>query len=290
MVKIKIKKKSHCASQMLLGTPKRKIGKPFVKWIGGKMSVIDHLIGAMPKEFGAYYEPFLGGGALFFAQGFKSKRSFLSDVNSELVNAYRTVADLPEQLISRLRKHQHLNSHDYYYEVRASHPKSEVARAARLLYLLKTCFNGLYRENSKGTFNAAYGYYKKPDVVQEENIRACADALSRASVSEKPFWELRPRAGDFVYFDPPYHGAYRRYNAKQFSEDDQIRLRDMALRLAQRGVFVMISSSSTDFINGIYADPVFRKRIVLARRTVSRTSNRRGKEGELLITTYKEEA
>jgi len=260
--------------------------RPFVKWIGGKRSVINHLIDSMPDTFNCYHEPFVGGGALFFAEGFKSDKRSISDINPELVNAYQTVADKPEELIKALRVHARKNSKEYYYVVRASNPRSDVHRAARLLYLLKTCFNGLYRENSKGMFNASWGYYKNPDIVQEDNIRAGSEVLKGVKITHQPCWNIRPLKGDLVYLDPPYHDSYTQYNADQFNEEDQVNLRNMALRLSRRGVSVMLSNSDNQFIRDLYSDPVFRIQVVYAKRTVSRDASKRGREGELLITTY----
>jgi len=266
--------------------PQVSVATPFVKWIGGKRSVIDHLQNSMPKEFGHYYEPFIGGGALFFAQHGKIRSASISDLNGDLVNAYRVVQKCPKDLIEELRKHAASNCEEYYYQVRASSPQTKIQQAARLLYLLKTCFNGLYRENASGRFNASWGYYKKPDIVQESNIMACSEALQRIIIKERPCWAIRPKEGDLVYLDPPYHDSYVGYNADCFNERDHVRLRDMALRLARRGVFVMISNSNTEFVQKIYDMAPFRKKVVMAKRTVSRKASSRGLEGELLITTY----
>lgn len=260
--------------------------KPFVKWIGGKRSVINHLVESMPKEFNCYHEPFVGGGALFFHEGWKSDKASISDVNGELVNAYKMVAEKPRQLIKELREHSRNNGKDYYYVVRASKPRSDIRRAARLLYLLKTCFNGLYRENASGQFNAAWGYYKNPDIIQEDNIMACHEVLQGVRITEQQCWNVKPHVGDLVYFDPPYHDSYTQYNADQFNSEDQEHLRNMALRLANRGVFVMLSNSDNQFVRDLYSDPVFRIQVVYAKRTVSRDASKRGREGELLITTY----
>jgi DNA adenine methylase len=260
--------------------------RPFVKWIGGKRSVIDHLRLSLPKTFKRYYEPFIGGGALFFAEGYKSAGASISDLNGELINAYQIVALHPEELIEALKVHASKSEHDYYYEVRANIPPDRIGRAARLLYMLKTCFNGLYRENAKGEFNASWGYYKQADVVQPENIRACSKALAGVSITERPCWNVRPSEGDFIYFDPPYYDSYVGYNAKRFDTADHIRLRNMALRLARKGVSVMISNSDEPFVRELYSDPVFRKQVVCAKRLVGGTTGNRGPEGELLITTY----
>jgi len=260
--------------------------KPFVKWIGGKRSVINHLIESMPATFNRYHEPFAGGGALFFAEGCNSDKASISDVNPELINAYQMVADKPEQLIAELRKHTKNNSKEYYYSTRASSPSTDVARASRLLYLLKTCFNGLYRENASGGFNASWGYYKNPDIVQEDNIRACSEVLAGVKITHQPCWNIRPSEGDLVYLDPPYYDSYTQYNADQFNEEDQVHLRNMALRLARRGVHVMLSNSDNKFVRDLYSDPIFRIQVVYAKRTVSRDASKRGREGELLITTY----
>ena len=259
---------------------------PFVKWIGGKRSVIDHLKNSMPSEFGRYYEAFVGGGALFFSEHERMERASLSDLNGDLINAYQVVAKYPQQLIGELQKMKKLNSKEFYYLVRAKQPSNQIKRAARLLYLLKTCFNGLYRENSKGGFNSSWGYYKDPDITQEQNIMACSAALKGVILRNRPCWMVKPKAGDFVYMDPPYHDSYVGYNADCFDEGDHVKLRNLALKWARQGVFVMISNSNTDFVQKLYDEKPFHKQVVMAKRTVSRKASSRGLEGELLITTY----
>jgi len=257
---------------------------PFVKWIGGKRSVINHLKENLPS-FNSYHEPFVGGGALFFAEGYRHT-GCISDVNPELINAYSVVKDNPADLISELGVHSKKNEESYYYKVRASKPRSKVRRAARLIYLLRTCFNGLYRENSKGGFNASWGFYKNPNITQEDNIMACSAALRDTEVCHQPCWDINPDSGDFVYFDPPYYDSYTQYNANQFNEADQVRLRDMAVRLHEGGVSVMLSNSDNEFVRNLYSGSMFTLRQVYAKRTVSRKSSSRGPEAELLITTY----
>ncbi|NPA58653.1 MAG: Dam family site-specific DNA-(adenine-N6)-methyltransferase, partial [Aquificae bacterium] len=181
--------------------------RPFVKWAGGKRQVVKTLMENLPDSFGRYFEPFVGGGALLFE--LLPERAVINDINGELINAYTVIRDYPEELIESLKKHK--NERDYYYKMRAILPDSltPVERASRFIYLNKTCFNGLYRENSKGQFNVPFGRYKNPNIPDRENIMAVSHFLNSADVViyNLDYREIVPplaRAGDFVYLDPPY--------------------------------------------------------------------------------------
>jgi DNA adenine methylase len=263
--------------------------RPFLKWAGGKGKLIQQYIPYLPKKFKTYYEPFLGGAAVFFYLNPPS--GTLTDINAELVNAYRCVRDNVEELILNLEAHQLRHCRDYYYEVRQSPGVTNIEKAARLIYLNKTCFNGLYRENSKGAFNVPIGKYKNPKICNSALLRSVSAALQNAQINVRPFEDILEHASscdDFVYFDPPYHPlsptsnftAYSRYS---FSQDDQIRLKYVFAELAERGVKVMLSNSDCKFIRELYSD--FNINSIIAPRLINSDARKRGNITELLITS-----
>jgi DNA adenine methylase len=267
------------------------VATPFVKWVGGKRSIMDALKAHLPKDFNHYYEPFIGGGALFFELHRKLRKAYLSDTNSDLVMAYSAVQRIPEELLELLREHARKHSEEYYYEMRDKHHLQNPAEiAARLLYLNKTCYNGLWRVNSKGEFNVPIGRYKNPGIVQEENILTCCQALQGVDIRLATFDEIKPVEGDFVYFDPPYHpmddASFTRYAKLDFNEQDQVRLRDFALKLHNQGVNVMLSNSDTPFIRNLYGSKAFQIATVQALRLVNCKANKRNAVSEVLITNY----
>lgn len=264
---------------------------PFVKWVGGKRSIMDELIKRCPKSFGTYWEPFVGGGALFFALRQQLKEAVLSDLNLDLIIAYKAIQREPDALIKELKLFARRHSEEFYYQIRNQHEQDEPLRvAARLLYLNKTCYNGLWRVNSKGQFNVPVGRYDNPDIVQEENVRACHKTLQGISIEYGEFSRITPRRGDFVYFDPPYHPtdstAFTEYEKSGFTETNQKALHDFALSLHKKGVFVMLSNSDTDYIRALYSEKAFKVETVQAPRMVNCKSNKRNNVNELLIRTF----
>jgi DNA adenine methylase len=268
----------------------QEIARPFLKWAGGKSQLIQQYIPYFPPTFTNYYEPFLGGGALFFH--LLPKVSILTDINAELVNVFRCVRDEVEPLIASLHKHQMNHSKEYYYCVRLMQGSSPLERAARFIYLNKTCFNGLYRENSKGEFNVPIGKYKNPKICNAALLRSVSAALQSAQIEVKPFEAVLQSAWnseDFVFFDPPYHplsptSNFTAYSRNSFNEADQIRLRDVFVELARRGVKVMLSNSDCLFIRNLYCD--FNIYEISASRMINSNAKKRGKISELLITSY----
>ena len=270
--------------------------RPFLKWAGGKRQLLVELrarFGSEPLQ-GRYFEPFVGGGALFFdlyRRGLLSrKKSQLSDTNQNLLDAYVCVQQDVEKLIVLLEGHASAHGHDHYYSVRAEVPKNQVARAARIIYLNKTCFNGLYRENSKGAFNVPMGRYKKPLICDPENMRLVAKALGRAKLVQQPFAAVLDDAvaGDFVYFDPPYHplsktSSFTSYAKGGFGEDEQRALADVFRELSRRGVMALLSNSMTPLVAKLYQDKAYRFDKVYASRNVNSRGDRRGKVTEALI-------
>ncbi|NER78171.1 MAG: DNA adenine methylase [Leptolyngbya sp. SIO1D8] len=267
--------------------------RPFLKWAGGKGRLIQQYQPYFPSQFRRYYEPFLGGGAIFFHLSDRCQRAVLADLNQELVNVYRCVRDEVETVIQWLERHRLDHSHTHYYQVRAQNMLSSSSeRAARLIYLNKTCFNGLYRENSKGQFNVPMGRYKKPKICDVSTLRLASKALQHTEIICDPFTEILRRAKtqeDFVYFDPPYHpisatSNFTGYNRYGFSADDQTRLQKTFASLAEQGVSVMLSNSDCPFIRDLYQDFFIHE--IQASRAINSNARRRGKISELLITSY----
>lgn len=264
--------------------------KPFLKWAGGKSRLIAQYQPYLPKNVRTYYEPFLGGGALFFH--LKPQRAILSDINPELVNVYVCVRDCVEAVIATLENHAAHHSQAYYYQVRNDEPRSSVEKAARLIYLNRTCFNGLYRVNRHGQFNVPMGRYKNPRICNPELLRATSDVLKNATLTEQPFDQIlteSPSEQDFVYFDPPYHplsdtSNFTAYSRSVFGETEQIRLRDAFAALSERGAKVALSNSDCPFVRVLYQG--FQIHTISATRAINSQPAKRGKITEVLVTSY----
>jgi len=262
---------------------------PFVKWAGGKRSIVHELVARLPKQYGKYYEPFVGGAALFFE--LLPRQAFLSDINFDLVLAYNAIKkDLPK-LLEVLRQHSVCHSEEYYYKLRNRHDiEDPIEIVARFLYLNRTCYNGLYRVNRKGEFNVPIGSYANPDVVREKALTACSRALQNVTIEYRNFSDIKPIAGDFVYFDPPYHPtndtSFTKYSKMDFTEKDQVLLAEFATKLHKDGVRVMLSNSNTKFIRDLYKSNIFKTAIVNAPRVVNCKPNGRNAVEEVLIVNY----
>lgn len=264
--------------------------RPFLKWAGGKNQLIQQYMRYFPKDFQTYYEPFLGGGAVFFYLNPPS--AVLTDINAELVNAYCCVKDNVEELIALLAVHQLKHCKEYYYEVRQWNRLTDIEKAARLIYLNKTCFNGLYRENSKGEFNVPFGQYKNPKICNPLLLRSVSAALQKAQIAVRSFEDILNYASscnDFVYFDPPYHpisptSNFTAYSRDAFSQDDQIKLQAVFVELARRGVKVMLSNSDCIFIRELYCD--FNIYSISASRVINSKAHKRGRISEVLVVSY----
>ncbi|MEO1132895.1 MAG: DNA adenine methylase [Cyanobacteria bacterium J06639_1] len=265
--------------------------KPFLKWAGGKRRLLAQYEPHWPQFEGAYLEPFVGSGAVFFH--WQPQRSHLSDINPELVNAYQCVRDYLPELEKQLALHRDRHGRDYYYATRSLSPQdlSPVQRAARLIYLNKTCFNGLYRENSRGEFNVPMGKYKKPSILQSDVLRAASEALQGVDVDLAPFWEVGDRAqpGDFVYFDPPYYplnatSRFTAYTRHAFGDAEQVQLRDLFATFRERGILAAVSNSDCPQVRELYAE--FRSIEISAERAINSKGDRRGRIGELLVLNY----
>ena len=279
-------------------TPRiRATPRPFLKWVGGKGQLLPALLAAF-REAGSitrYHEPFVGGGALFFELkrlGMLGRnKSYLSDANTRLIETYEAVRDETDTLVQQLRAHAALHGKEHYYATRAAIPTDRAARAARVIYLNRTCFNGLYRENSRGEFNVPMGRYVNPLICDEENLRAVAAALRDAKLSSRTFHDSAKdvKSGDFVYFDPPYDplsttASFTSYHKDDFGRADQKELSETFRELDKRGARVLLSNSDTPYIRKLYKG--FRIEQVMASRQVNSRADRRGKIAELLVRNY----
>lgn len=271
---------------------------PVFKWGGGKRQLLDKILPKIPP-YTRYYEPFIGGAAVLFGE--KPPYAVINDFNEELVNTYRVIRDNPEELIRLLEYHRSHNSVDYFYEIRAwdRNPDkyallSNVEKAARTVYLNKTCFNGLYRVNKNGFFNTPCGKYQKPEIVNAERIRAIHEYLStnRIDIRCGDYKDALKhiRAGAFVYFDPPYmppengDGTFTQYTVDGFDKDKQRELKKICDMLTKKGVKFMLSNSCCTFIKDLYKD--YSIEIVQARRNVSANAEKRMLIDEVLVTNY----
>lgn len=262
--------------------------KPFVKWVGGKRRVVKELTERIPKKINNYYEPFVGGGALFYEMVGNVKSSNLSDLNADLIVSYEIIKSKPLELIEALKIHKNNHNKEYYYKIRdLQNIEDPVQNAARFIYLLATCYNGLYRVNQNNKFNTPIGSYVNPNILDEDNIKANNLLLQNVEIKYQDFSKINPSEGDFVYFDPPYHPtdsqSFTKYVKNGFTEKDQERLRDFALSLVKKNVNIMISNSDTAFVNDLYKKH-FKIEKVAAPRMVNCKSDKRNPVMELLIT------
>ena len=275
--------------------------RPFIKWAGGKSQLLPRFELLYPPagEIGRFIEPFVGSGAVFFQVRslLRPRRVILADGNAELINAWECVRGSVEPLARRLARHQKLHSQEHYYAVRDQDPAklTRIARAARLLYLNTTCFNGLYRVNRDGRFNVPMGRYESPRILDTANLRAASRALKGVRMKVAHFRETLEyaRKGDFVYFDPPYFplsatAHFTSYSALDgkavFDEEDQRELADVFTRLARRGCRVMLSNSDCEFVHRLYRR--FRIFSVTARRSINSRGDRRGQIREAVVLSY----
>jgi len=269
--------------------------RPVLKWAGGKGRLLPELIGRLPASFATYHEPFVGGGALFFrlaSQG-RLTHAYFSDINPALIGVYIALRDCVDDVIEILKGHRH--DEDYYYEIRALDPAalSLAERAARIIFLNKTCYNGLYRENRSGQFNVPFGRYKNPKICDEPNLRAASAALRHVDLEQRHFSTVleAARPGDFVYFDPPYHplsntSNFTSYSKDGFGEQDQVQLRDVFAELTRRGVRAMLSNSSAPLIYELYSP--YAVHTVYAARAINSRAAARGKIAEVIVCNYDE--
>ena len=273
---------------------KNKLVAPVVKWVGGKRQIIDQIIKYVPKTFSTYYEPFLGGGAVLFE--LQPKKFVVNDINGELINIYEVIKDNVEELIADLKRHK--NEEDYFYQIREIDRDKEgykkltrIQRASRIIFLNKTCYNGLFRVNKAGEFNVPFGNYKNPNIVNEITLRAVSNYFSkaRAAFTCKDFEEVLKGAGkgDFVYLDPPYDpvsdtASFTGYDKGGFDRDEQKRLKKACDQLHEKGIKFLLSNSATDFIKDLYRE--YRIEIIQAKRAINSKADKRGEIDEVLVT------
>ena len=266
---------------------------PIVKWVGGKRQLMFELIKNMPKTYNRYFEPFIGGGALFFE--LQPENGYISDLNEELINLYSVVRDNVYALIDDLRKHD--VSKEYFIKIRNLDRTnkytnlSDVEKASRFIYLNRTCFNGMYRVNSLGQFNVPFGNYKNPRIVDTENLINCSKLLQKTEMLCSDFTEIlnKVKKGDFVYLDPPYvplneTSSFTSYTKDGFDIDMQFKLRDVCNELDTMGVMFMLSNSDTELVNEMYSNYAIKK--VYASRAINANANGRGKITEVLVRNY----
>ena len=276
------------------------IPKPFVKWAGGKRQLIPILNENLPKTFGTYFEPFLGGGALLFHMLIErnGQKCSISDLNSDLVLSYTTIRDRAESLINSLKNHEknyQKDSKSYYYSIRESNPRSQIEKTSRLIFLNRTCFNGLYRVNSKGKFNVPLGKYTNPNIVNEDNLRSVSNILqsSRVDIKCRDFEAILSDAkkNDLVYFDPPYQPVsdtanFTGYTNKDFTYDDLARLAELCMKLNSKGCRVLLSNSNSKEVTDIFSTKPWKINKIKANRSINSNSKKRTGHFELLIKNY----
>lgn len=266
---------------------------PIVKWVGGKRQLMFELIKNMPKSYNRYFEPFIGGGALFFE--LQPEQAYISDMNEELINLYSVVRDNVYELIKDLSKHE--VSKEYFLEIRNIDRTeqytelSDVERASRFIYLNRTCFNGMYRVNSQGQFNVPFGHYKNPRIIDENNLLNCSELLKKTEIKCADFSEIltKVKKGDLVYFDPPYvplndTSSFTSYTKDGFDINMQFKLRDVCDELDNKGVKFMLSNSDTNLVNELYVNYEIKK--VFASRQINANADGRGKITEVLVRNY----
>ncbi len=275
---------------------KNKLVGPVVKWVGGKRQILDQITKYVPETFSTYYEPFLGGGAVLFE--LQPKKAVVNDINKELMNIYEVIKENVEDLIDDLK--QHKNEKDYFYKIREWDRDRErynmltpVQRASRIIYLNKTCYNGLFRVNKSGEFNAPFGTYKNPNIVNETTLRAVSNYFNKSKIrfTCQDFEDVlkRARKGAFVYLDPPYDpvsetASFTGYDKGGFDKDEQIRLKMTCDKLNKKGIRFLLSNSATGFIMDLYKD--YKIEVIQAKRVINSKANKRGDVDEVLVMNF----
>jgi len=275
-----------------------KKAKPFIKWAGGKNGLVSQLIKFLPSKFNRYHEPFLGGGALFYV--LRPKKSFLNDINKNLISTYQDIKTKPREIIDLLSKIEkeynaktETEKKKYYYKIRDEYNKLNctLTKSAYLIFLNKTCYNGMYRENSLGEFNIPFGRHGDLKILDKDNILASSSLLKKSSLTSLSFYESAKdvKKHDLVYFDPPYYpltktSSFTKYTDKNFSIDDHKTLKKLTDNLTKKGCYVMISNSYSDFIIKLFKN--YRQETIYANRAINCKAHKRGKIKELLILNF----
>lgn len=273
---------------------------PFVKWAGGKSQLIPQIIRLMPSRFARYFEPFLGGGAVFFHTASYNRNAYLSDINVDLINAYKIIRNNVEELITALKYHQDeytKSPKSYYYQLRdKTKGLNKIENAARFITLNKTCYNGLYRVNKKGLFNVPIGRYKNPLICDPVNLRKMSIVLSQSAsylgvIDYKKILVEKADKDDFVYLDPPFHpisntANFTSYTNSGFSFEDQKELATIFKELTRRGCKLLLSNSNTEEIRRLYSDFSHLTELALVNRSINAVGSKRVGHVELLIRNY----
>lgn len=275
---------------------KNNLVAPVVKWVGGKRQILDKIQKYVPKNITTYYEPFVGGGAVLF--DIQPSKAVVNDINSELINLYQIIKDNVEDLIEDLKKHK--NEEDYFYQVRElDRDKARyslltpIERASRVIFLNKTCYNGLFRVNRAGEFNTPFGNYKNPNIVNEETLKAVSKYFNKANITflNKDYEEVLKgaRKGAFVYLDPPYDpvsdtASFTGYDKGGFNRDEQTRLKRTCDKLNEKGIKFLLSNSATDFIFELYKE--YKIETIQAKRAINSDPNKRGEINEVLVRNF----
>lgn len=264
--------------------------KPFLKWAGGKRWLVARHDQYLPREFSRYFEPFLGGAAVFFS--LQPKSALLSDCNRDLIEVYSAIRDEPDAVWAKLRAHSTKHSKTYYYRIRSSSPRTVTSKASKFIYLNRACFNGLYRVNKKGVFNVPKGT-KDTIIFPDEDFRIISSVLKTCELREQDFEESLDLAGpgDFIYLDPPYtvqhnNNNFVKYNELLFSWEDQERLSGAAFKAAARGAKVLISNADNECIHDLYSDPIWHQLSVSRHSILASDTKKRRLTTELLISNY----
>ncbi|MED4884406.1 DNA adenine methylase [Bacillus smithii] len=260
--------------------------KPVLKWAGGKSQMLNVLVPNVPKKYNKYIEPFVGGGALFFE--LSPERAIISDSNPELINLYKIIAENVNELIELLKEMK--NDEEFYYRIRALNPETltNIERAARTLYLNRTCYNGLYRVNKKGEFNVPFGKYKNPKICDEENLQAASEVLKNAIIIHGDYKDVLQEyaePGDFIFLDPPYipvskYSDFKRYTKEQFYIEDQRELANEVKRLKDLGCYILLTNSNHPLVHELYKD--YEISVHQTKRNISSKASKRTGEDVLV--------
>ncbi len=262
------------------------VAKPFIKWVGGKRSIINELLVRVPEKYEGYFEPFIGGGALFFA--LNPEKAYLSDINFYLIITYRSIRDNVNKVISNLKTHKQKHNLEYFRNarIRLGKEQNPFVVASLFIYLNKTCYNGLYRVNKSGLFNVPMGKYDNPAILDEDNLKACSKFLQNTEIYQHDFSQLKPKEKQFFYIDPPYHETYSSYDGAGFGDKEHEKLANFCHEIDKQGGYFMLSNSDTKFIRKLYDG--YRIEVVSASRFISCKANERNKKNELIIRNYGE--
>lgn len=273
---------------------------PVLKWVGGKRQLLKEILPLIPKNISTYYEPFVGGGAVLFA--LQPKKAIINDYNEELINVYKVIKDNPDELIKILKIHKENNNSEYFYKIREIDRSSDyinlnnIERAARIIYLNKTCYNGLYRVNQAGQFNSPFGKYKNPNIVNSPTVKAMHDYFNISNITvtsgdyKETLQKIRAKTKSFVYLDPPYFplsssSSFTGYTDNGFGEKQQIELKNECDKLNKKEIKFLLSNSSCSFIEDLYKRD-YNIKIIKAKRVLNSDGNKRGEIDEVLISNY----